>query len=64
MRYWVGLILWILGLSAIISATIWQISLCYQQFGVIFRGVAIPHWSNWLYLGVIPMVAGTFMLKD
>ena len=64
MKYWLGLILYLIGLGCIITAGIWQVVLCYQRFGVIFNGVSILHWSNWLYLGVIPMVTGTFMMKS
>ena len=64
MKYWIGAILFLIGLSTIISATVWQMTLCYQKFGVIFNGVSIPHWSAWLYLGIIPMVTGTFMMKS
>lgn len=58
MKFWIGIILCLLGLGFIICAVIWQQVLCYQMFGVVFKQVFIPHWSAWLYLGVIPSCIG------
>lgn len=55
MRFWLAVILGVIGIGCILTAVIWQQVLCYQTFGVIFDEVFIPHWSALFYLGVIPL---------
>lgn len=64
MKFWVGFALVVLGVISIIIAVIWQQVLCFQQFGVIFDEVFIPHWSALFYLGVIPIGIGYFIAKE
>ena len=61
MKFWIGIILCLLGLGCVGCAVVWQQVLCYQMFGAIFEKVFIPHWSALLYLGVIPMIVGSLM---
>ena len=57
MRFWIAVVLGVVGIGCILTAAIWQQVLCYQTFGVIFDKVFIPHWSALFYLGVIPLLA-------
>ena len=61
MKFWIGIILCLLGLGCVGSAVVWQQVLCYQMFGVVFQKVFIPHWSALLYLGIIPLCIGWAM---
>ena len=61
MRFVIGVILLLIGLGCVVAGVIWQQVLCYQMFGVVFQEVFIPHYSAWLYLGVIPMIVGSLM---
>ena len=61
MKFWIGLIIFFLVLGCIICGAVWQQVLCYQMFGVVFQKVFIPHWSAWLYLGIIPFCSGWVM---
>ena len=61
MKFWIGIILCLLGLGCVVCALVWQQVLCYQMFGVVFQEVFIPHWSAWLYLGIIPFCSGWVM---
>lgn len=64
MKFWIGLIIFFLGLGCILCGAIWQQVLCYQKFGVIFKEIFIPHWSAFFYLGVIPMIAGWIIVNE
>ena len=61
MKFWIGIILCFIGLGCVGCAVVLQQVLCYQMFGVVFQKVFIPHWSAWLYLGIIPFCAGWVM---
>ena len=61
MKFWIGIILCLLGLVCVGCAVVWQQVLCYQMFGVVFQKVFIPHWSALFYLGIIPLCAGLVM---
>ena len=61
MKFWIGIILALLGLGCIITACIWQQVLCYQMFGVVFEKVFIPHWSAFFYFGAVPLIVGWCM---
>lgn len=63
MKFWIGLIIFFLGICCIICGAVWQQVLCYQTFGVIFEKVFTPHWSALFYLGVIPMIIGWIMVN-
>ena len=61
MKFWIGVILCLLGLGCVGCAVVWQQVLCYQMFGVVFQKVFIPHWSALFYLGIIPLCIGWAM---
>lgn len=63
MKFWIGIILVILGLGCVVTAIVWQQVLCYQMFGVVFNtdNMFIPHWSALFYLGIIPVIIGWVM---
>ena len=63
MKFWIEIILCLLGLGCVSCAVVWQQVLCYQMFGVVFQKVFIPHWSAWFYLGIIPLCAGWVMVN-
>ena len=58
MKFWIGIVLCLLGIGCLIFAAVWQQVLCYQMFGFIFKELIIPHWSAWFYLGIIPLCVG------
>lgn len=58
----IGLIVCVSGFCSILAAAIWQQVLCYQMFGAIFDSVFIPHYSAFLYLGIIPATVGWIMM--
>lgn len=64
MKYVIALILIIAGGLSVLMGGIAQAVLCYQKFGALFEEVFIPHVSALLYLGVIPMFIGAWMLND
>ena len=61
-KFWIGIILFLVGIGCIIAALIWQQVLCYQMFGAIFDHIFIPHWSAWLYCGGVPAIVGLFLI--
>ena len=63
MKCIIGIILCLIGLSSIICAVVWQQTLCYQMFGVVFEKVFIPHWSALFYLGIVPLCVGWAMVQ-
>ena len=59
----IGIILTLIGIAMLFTAMIWQQILIYHKFGMIFEGIFIPHYSAWLYTGVIPLAIGTPLLN-
>ena len=57
----VALLLFLIGLVCVIYATIMQIILCYQTFGVYIK-CFIPHKTAWFYFGIIPLLLGYMFL--
>lgn len=62
LKFWIGIVLILIGSACVIAALIWQQVLCYQMFGAIFDQVFIPHYSAWLYCGGVPVIAGLFLV--
>lgn len=60
MKFWIGIVLCVLGTGCIVFAIVWQQILCSQMFGVVLAKVLIPHWSAWFYLGAIPLCIGFY----
>lgn len=60
--YILGWILAILGCVCVISAFVIQIAVSLELYGVAFHSIIIKHWSLWLYLGIIPMFIGYFIM--
>lgn len=63
LRIIIGIILTLIGIAMLFTAIIWQQILIYHKFGMIFEGIFIPHYSAWLYTGVIPLAIGAPMLN-
>ena len=63
LRIITGIILALVGSAMIFAAVVWQQILIYHKFGMIFEGIFIPHYSAWLYTGVIPLMFSAPMLN-
>ena len=51
MRKIIMIVLGIAGIICLLFATVYQATLSYKMFGLIFtRSIIIPHWSAWFYL--------------
>ena len=59
----IGYILTILGLGCLLTAVIFQQIICYTVFGALFVCAFFPHWTAFLFLGVIPFLIGIITIR-
>lgn len=60
--YILGWILAIFGCVCVMFAFLIQIAVSLELYGVAFHSIIINHWSLWLYLGIIPLIIGYFIM--